>query len=184
MAEDSFLSLARFYQQMDKQWDITAAEYHFECTGCKDNCCTALFFHHSYIEKAYFLKGFQTLAADVQKKILDRAHDYCNKTFRPDAPAKSLKIMCPANDEGKCLLYHYRPMICRLHGLPHEVIRPGSEPVMGKGCPAGGFDRFPYKKFDRTPFYQQMARLEIEFRQASGMSGKIKQSIAQILMSQ
>lgn len=184
MTENSFLSLAELYQQMDKQWDMIAAQYHFKCNGCKDNCCTSLFFHHSFIEKAYFLSGFKTLAADIQEKILDHAHDYCKKTFKSDTPAKSLKIMCPANDNGKCLLYHYRPMICRLHGLPHEVTRPGSELVMGKGCTAGEFDRLPYQKFDRTPFYQQMALLEIEFRQASGMSRKTKQSIAQILMSQ
>ncbi len=176
--------LITLYDRMDSAWEKVAIKYNFNCTGCSDNCCTSLFFHHSFVEKTYFLEGFQTLAPNTQKKIIHRAKVYCQKTFQKDSQIKSLKIMCPVNEDGRCLLYAYRPMICRLHGLPHELSKPGFQPFLGTGCKPGNFNEASYIKFDRTPFYQQMAQIEMSFRQTSGLSGKIKQSIAQMLLSQ
>jgi Fe-S-cluster containining protein len=169
---------------MDNAWDKIAADYHFKCNGCEDNCCKSLFFHHTYIERAYLRHGFNRLDQNKKENILEKAKDYCSKTFFQDGEIKSLKIMCPANENGRCLLYPYRPMICRLHGLPHEFRKPGCRPILGPGCHAGLFDDKPYIKFDRTPFYQQMARIEMVFRRDLNKSGKIKETVAQILVSQ
>ena len=168
---------------MDKAWDVVAAGYGFKCSGCMDNCCTSFFFHHTFIEKAYLLSGLKTLTSGTQKEILSRAETYCNRTFSTGSEAASLRIMCPVNEEGRCLLYPYRPMICRLHGIPHEMKKPGGLPVKGPGCRAGGFDEKPYIAFDRTPFYRQMALLEMDFRKMRHLSGKIKQTVAQMLLS-
>ena len=75
-------------------------------------------------------------------------------------------------------------MICRLHGLPHEFYRPGLQPARADGCNAGNFSKKPYIKFDRTLFYKQMAQIEIEFRQDFNKSGKQKETIAQMIISQ
>jgi len=55
---------------------------------------------------------------------------------------------------------------------------------MGKGCDAGSFNDKPYIKLDRTPFYRQMAQIELAFRQDAKKTGKIKETIAQMLISQ
>ncbi|WP_300457733.1 hypothetical protein [Desulfobacula sp.] len=184
MIDTPFESLVTLYRTMDTAWNEIAAAYHFNCTGCADNCCKSLFFHHTYIERAYLCHGMNTLAHDRQKIILDRAKNYCQETFHQTAETKSLKIYCPANENHRCLLYAYRPMICRLHGLPHELSRPGLKPIISKGCAAGLFDSKPYIRFDRTPFYRQMAQIEMAYRQAGNKTGKIKETIAQMLLSQ
>jgi hypothetical protein len=40
-----------------------------------------------------------------------------------------------------------------------------------------------YLKFDRTPFYFDMAKLENELKQAVGLSGRIKMTIAEMIVS-
>ena len=184
MTNKIFIPIADLYNTMDKTWNKVAADYLFNCTGCEDNCCKSLFFHHTYIEKAYFLHGFNAFNQDKKEKLLIKAKNYCKRTFPQSLEIKSLKIYCPVNENGQCLLYPYRPMICRLHGLPHELTKPGFNPVMGPGCNAGMFDDKAYIKFDRTPFYQQMAQIEITFRQNLNKTGKIKETVAQMLVSQ
>jgi hypothetical protein len=75
-------------------------------------------------------------------------------------------------------------MICRLHGIPYELRKPGQPTVHGPGC--GDFDKQcpdpSYIQFDRTPFYFEMARLENEFKQAAGLTGRIKMTIAEMVM--
>lgn len=183
MTQHTFKPLALLYEKMDQTWNAIADDYGFQCNGCEDNCCRSLFFHHTYIEKAYFLYGLEQLDPDIKKKMTDKAVIYCEKTFPRDSDIRSLKLMCPANEDGRCLLYEYRPMICRLHGLPHELCRPGSKPIKSTGCDAGRFDDKLYIQFDRTPFYQQMAQIEMTFRQLSHHTGKLKETIAQMIVS-
>ncbi|MBC8440693.1 MAG: hypothetical protein H8D87_13565 [Deltaproteobacteria bacterium] len=182
MTDTFFKALKTLYNDMDKTWDKIAAGYNFICNGCKDNCCTSLFFHHTYIEKDYLCHGFNKLDQDQKKTILTRADIYVKKTFSENLKTKALKIICPANENGQCLLYSFRPMICRLHGLPHELCKPGAEPIKGPGCDAGLFDEKSYIKFDRTPFYKQMAQIEMKFRQDFNKTDKIKETIAQMLI--
>lgn len=181
---DMLKSLSNLYQLMDDAWSELAAFYQFQCHGCEDNCCQSLFFHHTLIEKEYLRYGFAQLEPDKKKDILKKAADYSRKTFPASGEIKSLKIMCPLNEKGRCLLYPFRPMICRLHGLPHEIRKSGTTPLMGKGCEAGLFDAKAYIQFDRTPFYQKMAQLEMSFRQKFKKEGKIKETVAQMLLSQ
>ncbi len=181
MTSDQFSILSDIYKAMDKTWDKTASQYGFLCEGCEDNCCKSLFFHHTFIEKAFLLHGFELLAPDIKKEALTRAKTYYSKTFS-DGDSTSLKLMCPLNKEGKCLIYEFRPMICRLHGLPHELHKPGFFPFKGPGCHAGPFDEHPYIPFDRTPFYREIAQVEIQFRQNSDKKGKIKETVAQMLL--
>ena len=128
------------------------------------------------------MHGFNSLDHHIKKQILIRAQDYCKKTFSQTENITSLKIYCPANENTKCLLYRFRPMICRLHGLPHELNRPGAVLVKSPGCNTGMFNDKPYIKFDRTPFYIEMAQIESNFRNIINKTGKIRQTIAQILI--
>jgi Fe-S-cluster containining protein len=182
MTNKLFQQLADIYTTMDRAWDMTASQYGFQCEGCEDNCCTSLFFHHTFIEKAFLIHGVSQLAQDIKKEAQDRAEIYYHKTFPGGEIPASLKLMCPLNQDGRCLVYKYRPMICRLHGLPHELHKPGAAPFKGPGCPAGQFDKAPYIPFDRTPFYKEMATVEMKFRQRTGRVGKIKETVAQMIL--
>jgi len=181
MTQKIFKSLCETYTQMDQAWDTIARNYGFQCNGCNDNCCKSLFFHHTKVEKAYLRHGFSLLDTKTQKKILGNAKNYLEKTFQEAGVEKSKKIMCPVNENGSCLLYPFRPMICRLHGLPHELCRPNASKIMGPGCDAGNFEDKPYIAFDRTPFYREMARIEISFCSTTGQAGRIKETIAHML---
>jgi hypothetical protein len=73
-------------------------------------------------------------------------------------------------------------MICRLHGLPHELHPPGRRVIRGPGCDAGQFATRDYIPFDRTPFYTQMAALEQQFKKQQNRTGPIRQTISQMLL--
>jgi len=183
MTNTAFKTLIDLYTRMDQTWKKVAEAYHFVCNGCEDNCCNSLFFHHTYIEKAYLIHGVSRLDHGRKKAIKDRSDSYLEKIVPDRLNATMLRIPCPLIEDGRCLLYPFRPMICRLHGLPHELCRPGAEKVKGPGCKVGSFDDKPYIKFDRTLFYQQMAQVEIKFRQDFNKTGKINETIAQMLIS-
>jgi Fe-S-cluster containining protein len=182
MRSELFQTLAKIYTDMDKAWDLVASQYGFLCNGCEDNCCKSLFFHHTFIEKAYLLHGFQQLPEDITKTVLALAKTYYTKTFPDGTQETSQKLICPLNREGQCLVYPYRPMICRLHGIPHELHKPGAFPLKGAGCNTGQFDNTPYIPFDRTPFYREMASVEMNFRQENKETGRIKETVAQMLL--
>jgi hypothetical protein len=79
-------------------------------------------------------------------------------------------------------------MICRLHGIPHELQRPGGNLIRNPGCNAF-FDqcrergKTDYIRFDRTPFYRQLAILEQELRRETEYSDKIRLTIAHMLVT-
>ena len=177
-----FTPLSALFDAMDKAWDEIAQTYGFQCQGCEDNCCHSLFFHHTHVEKTYLSYGFSLLEESQRRKILARAAAYCEITFSGPNPV-SRKEPCPLLMNGRCGVYAFRPMICRMHGLPHEIHRPGLPPLKGPGCAAGAFENRSGTPFDRTPFYREMAAVEMAFRQAQGKTGKIKETVAQILLN-
>ena len=183
ITNDFFNELKNLYDRMDSAWDETALTYDFKCNGCEDNCCRSLFFHHTHVEKAYLMHGFKKLDNTVKAAIKKNARQYIEQTFDRSGTAESKKILCPVNKKGKCLLYPYRPMICRLHGLPHQLTRPDGSIIKGTGCNAGQFEAKSYTVFDRTLFYQQMAKTEMAFRNRTSQTGKIKETVAHMILS-
>ncbi len=187
MIPGDFSPLVALFSQMDAAYNRIAAQYGFQCNGCKDNCCRSVFFHHTFVEKAFLLYGFSQMDLKRQKEMRQKGGTYISRTFlgspTQTIPArKSLKLMCPLNQDGRCTLYFFRPMICRLHGLPHQLTRPADKTVVrGPGCTAGKFDDKPYIPFDRTPFYVQMAGIEQSFRKKTGHTRKIRETIAHML---
>ena len=97
----------------------------------------------------------------------------------------SAGLFCPLCQEGRCLLYAYRPMICRLHGIPHELHRPDRAVIYGPGCAV--FSTVAkgkrYIVFDRTEFYRELSGLEQEARAALRLTPKIKMTISQMVVS-
>ncbi len=178
-------NLATIFARMDQAWDRVAATAGFQCNGCEDNCCRTLFYHHTLIEYRYLKKGLGRLPAGDLEKIRQRAEKVIRLTKQADSCGQPAKAMCPLNEKGRCRLYQYRPMICRLHGIPHGMQRPDGRRIEGPGC--DDFYRQCGAKghpvLDRTPHYMAMARLEQQLREAAGYAGKIKMTIAQIILA-
>lgn len=104
--------------------------------GCSE-CCRGLF--DITLLDAWFLKtGFDRLEEstkrDVLSKVSKRLHSLQSAwpeldqpyflNIRPEEEWEKLmpdedETPCPLlSDAGECLLYEYRPMTCRLHGIP------------------------------------------------------------------
>jgi Fe-S-cluster containining protein len=179
-----FSRLEAIFEEMDRKYNEVAESYGFKCRGCEDNCCLTRFYHHTHLEYLYVRRGFDNLDPLDQGTLLTRALEVCRQAEMADKKGLPVRQMCPLNQNGMCAIYHYRPMICRMHGIPHELRKPGRSAVHGPGC--GDFDhQHPgksYVRFDRTPFYFEMARLENEFKQVAGLSGRIKLTIAEMIM--
>jgi len=179
-----FDRLQNIFAEMDRKYGIAAQSYGFQCRGCEDNCCQTRFYHHTYLEYLLIRKGFDHLDSSDRSAIRVKAEEVCRQTESADDKGVPLRLMCPLNIDGMCTLYRYRPMICRLHGIPHELQKPGQPVVHGPGC--GVFDEQcsekPYFKFDRTQFYFEMARLENDFKLAAGFTGRIKLTIAEMIL--
>jgi hypothetical protein len=179
-----FEELSALYADMDHAYIESATYYGFQCIGCTDNCCLTRFYHHTHLEYLYLLSGFFKLGLDRQEEILSRAGSVNRQTLAAESQGSTPRVMCALNEKGACILYAYRPMICRLHGIPHELRTPGKQTVFGPGCEE--FVRHcgdkAYKTFDRTPFYLGLADLEHRFKQQSGFSEKFKKTISEFFL--
>ncbi|MGD9975695.1 MAG: YkgJ family cysteine cluster protein [Desulfatirhabdiaceae bacterium] len=170
-------------QKMDHAYDMAAAHYGFVCTGCDDNCCRTRFYHHTLVEYSYLYFGMQQMEPGQQADIRDRAAEYVRIEDHRELSDATEKPWCPLNDQGRCQLYAYRPMICRLHGLPHELNTPGKGRKTGPGCNAF-FDRCGHQSdypLDRTPLYHELADIERSARQLIRYPDKIRMTIARMI---
>jgi len=180
-----FDRLQCIFAVMDRQYAEASKHYGFHCKGCEDNCCRTRFYHHTYLEYLYIHAGLKKLGNQRQRELQSRAAVVCRESAKADNKAMPVRLMCPLNSDGLCTLYRYRPMICRLHGISHELRKPGQNVIRGPGCEMFDLQCSDkrYLKFDRTPFYFDMAKLESELKQTVGLSGRIKMTIAEMIIA-
>ncbi len=132
----------------------TVERLHGELIPCKQGChdCCSVYFQLHLIEAFTVSAIFrQTLSPETQTRVLARAEmaeplfvdaqaalqsigtgDTNDRGDRVDA-ASRLKIPCPLNEHGSCVLYEHRPITCRLYGTPQNI---GDRVV---SCPRTGF---------------------------------------------
>jgi hypothetical protein len=179
------LPLKTVFDKMEQAYRSAAACYAFSCSGCRDNCCRSTFYHHTFLEYCYLHEGFCGLDPTRQAEVIASAQEVCRTAGGSKAGGRAVRPMCPLNIASRCLLYGHRPMICRLHGIPHEFRLPGKELIRGAGCRT--FDercgQKQYYPFDRTSFYVQMAELEQAFKQQAGIQSKLKLTVAEMICS-
>lgn len=175
--------LARLFEQMDRAYTLSAGRHGFVCNGCDENCCRTRFFHHTLLEYAYIHYGLRQLPGKTRQEIRQRARHVIGQAARVPDTGQSTGMMCPLNQDDRCMLYPYRPMICRLHGIPHILHRPDGRHQVGPGC--GEFVRqcasADSGRLDRTPLYFRMAGLEQQVRRHIGFKERINLSIAQVI---
>ncbi|WP_373500000.1 hypothetical protein [Desulfococcus sp.] len=177
--------LKTLYADMDAAYRAAADHYGFHCDGCTDNCCLTRFYHHTHLEYRFLEEGFRALSSEDREGMRTRAEAARRDAAAADKEQALVRVMCPVNEGGRCRLYAFRPMICRLHGIAHELRLPGRPATRGPGCEA--FTRQTagrgYHPFDRTPFYREMALLENELKQTAGIASRLKRTVSEMIVT-
>lgn len=177
--------MEKLYEDMQKAYDDVAAHYgSFSCGGCTDNCCTQRFFHHTLAEYRYLKEGLmEALSVDPElvRSMLIKARVVVDTYQKEAESGEILPLMCPANFEGLCRLYKHRPMICRLHGLPHRYRRPDGREERGTGCARfEGMHKTDWT-VNRSRLYTDLAAVEADVRRASGFRGRYALTTAEMI---
>ena len=181
---DALFRLAALYEEMDAAYSAVAQNYGFLCRGCEDNCCRTRFYHHTVIEAAGLLTGYRGLPESQRTFGIERAHAYCQALKASARHDRPLRHLCPLNIDDRCLLYRQRPMICRLHGIPHIMRHPMRGLITGTGCHMfeASCNQTAGHTLDRTPLYTAMAALEKSLRQASGIESPVRLTVAEMIL--
>ena len=186
--QDYLREVAQLFAEMDGAYEAMAQRLGFVCHGCQDNCCRSLFFHHTLVEFFWLHAGLAELDHAQRDGIHSRAVAVAAFEVTGHPAEDKRRPMCPLNNDERCMLYAYRPMICRLHGIPHELRPPNGRNQVGPGCDAYYqlMDRPDPKAFrlDRTPWYKALAELEQRLRGLMGFNAKIKMTIAQMILQE
>ena len=158
--------LAKLYLQMEEEYERVASTLSFSCADCPDNCCDSYFLHHTLLEWAYLWEGMRALGEEKRQQVISRAADHVVSAERALAANERPVVMCPLNEEGRCILYRHRLMICRMHGVPSAMVRPDGKRLTFPGCfrcqeVVARIDG-EVPEVDRTDFYRQLAGMEHE----------------------
>lgn len=179
--------LERIYFEMEAAYNSVAAELRFSCQRCPDNCCDSYFLHHTYIEWSYLWVGIAELEPETQKEIIERAREYILASETAIQQDERPQVMCPLNNQGLCLLYKHRLMVCRTHGVPAVISRPDGKQLKFPGC-FRCQERVAEQLVDpphveRTEMLRALAILENEFlQQKRHLYPKVRLTIAQMLV--
>ena len=181
---DTCARLKKLYEQIDFVYRKMATQSEFSCEGCDGaKCCTVDLIVHTFAEMLYMRRGLGALSPSKRLEINKRSKQIVDLKHLDSRGQLYRDSVCAANFEGKCGIYEYRPMICRLAGVPHFIDKPGGERIFGTGCARFEDSRARknyVEKIDRTPFYKKLAELEIEAVNAQGRRTK-SLTIAEIL---
>ncbi|MBW1821978.1 MAG: dual specificity protein phosphatase family protein, partial [Deltaproteobacteria bacterium] len=109
--------------------------------GLESSECCLQYFDLQFIEIIYLSNMMnRILTSDLRTEAIHRAGEVCKKTrgmkarlcgkgYDHDKDKKALietyvreKILCPLSKESKCCLFEYRPIRCRLHGVPDGTV--------------------------------------------------------------
>lgn len=182
--DELVLLLEELYRRIDSAYSQAAAHVGFSCQGCDgEKCCTVDLTLHTFVEAAYLRRGYEELDAQRRRDILDRcAAMMAAKADDPIGPGYR-DSPCVLNVGGLCATYDHRPMICRLAGIPHQFRRPDGSTLEAGGCPRYETEILPtytHLRIDRTPFYREMAEIEIKAVRSAGFRAP-SHTIAEIL---
>ncbi|MFC1892023.1 YkgJ family cysteine cluster protein [Thermodesulfobacteriota bacterium] len=144
------------------------------CVTCKQHCsdCCNAVFGLFLIEAAYIKQHFDKLDTNIKKQALLRSDksdmeirqlENKLKTFENDPKMRDYtlakeRIRCPLlDDEQNCILYSFRPITCRVYGIPTAI--------QGKGrvCGKAQFEKGKqYPTFDLDGAYKRLYTLSKE----------------------
>jgi len=126
--------IAGLYARMEEDYNKVARALGFSCVGCPDNCCDSYFQHHTYAEWAYLWRGLRMMSDEKQEKIRQWAVKFREKSRQAESRGERPQVMCPLNENGLCVLYAHRLLVCRTHGVPARMRRPDGQILRFPGC--------------------------------------------------
>lgn len=181
--------LRKIYQAMEEEYDEVARRLEFSCKGCPDNCCDSYFLHYTYVEWVYLWQGMRQLSLQKQQEIIDRARRVVRQYADELALERRPVVMCPLNEEGLCVLYPFRLLVCRTHGVPATMTRPDGRRLTFPGCfrcqnivDERKSEAGKIPMVERTPLLRQLALLENDLVQDHrDRCPKIRMTIAEML---
>jgi Fe-S-cluster containining protein len=151
-----------------------------ECIKCKPHCsdCCHALFGLFLIEAVYIKRHFEELERKKRRAALlggnkaDRDLKKLEKKMHKSGGASEMgteslakeRIRCPLLDDQKeCILYPYRPITCRVYGIPTSI--QGKARVCGK---AGFKKGESYPAFDLDGAYKKLYSLSKELLKGVG----------------
>ena len=165
------------------------AEEHESCIKCDlhcSDCCHAVF-GLFLIEAAYVREHFEQMKDHAMQEALDRCEraerdmERLQKrleAFEDDPQMRHYtlakeRVRCPLlDDQDECVLYHRRPITCRLYGIPTRI--QGKARVCGKSGFKQG-EKYPI--FDLDAIYGKLYVLSRELVEAAGQKDSEKASL-------
>ncbi|TKB26273.1 hypothetical protein FCL47_11105 [Desulfopila sp. IMCC35006] len=181
--------LEYIYHKLQLEYERVAEALDFTCTGCPDNCCDSYFQHHTYAEWAHLWLGIRRLEPEVQLSLIARAKSYLEQCEQALAAGQRPQVMCPLNDEGRCVVYQHRLLVCRTHGVPATLTRPDGRTFQFPGCfrcqeIVENLDKNELPvPVERTLLLQRLALLENELLDNKRhLLPKVKMTIAEMLV--
>jgi len=174
--------LSEVFRAIDAAYNTALQHYNFKCDGCADNCCATKFHHHTVIEELFLAEGLKKFDRDKLGAVISRAR---NVAEAHNSSPEDVRIMCPLNENGLCIVYEHRPMICRIHGVPYELFR-NFKMEYGEGCYRFIAEKETAPKghrINRTNFYLEIAQLERQVREKLNFSGRYKKTTAEMVLS-
>lgn len=154
---------------------------HGDFVRCRVNCtdCCHAVFELFPIEAVYLHQHFnQCLKRNERREILRRAEkSFLEMVKIKEAPrdGKSellqiaeARIRCPLlSGEGRCFLYEYRPITCRLYGIPTAIRG------VGHTCPKSGFEKgVIYPTVNLDLIHERLFALSVELMGPSGEAAR------------
>ena len=175
--------LAALYADMDRCYADVAARYGLNCRGCTQSCCLTLFYHHTLLEFTALWEAVRRIDAEARSTIRNRAAAYRLALEASAGQAAPFRHPCPLEHDGRCRLYAQRPMICRLHGVPHILHHPVKGAITGPGCHACQISPAEASPLERTSLYAALAGLERSARAAVGFIQPLRLTIADMIIA-
>ena len=149
--------------------------------GCTE-CCLAPF-DLSLVEALYMRKAFHALARrerrEIERRLRKYEKDWQTRVPKPATPfvLSTVRLRCPfLNHKSLCTVYEYRPVTCRLYGLPLEI--EGETYV----CPQSGFE--PGKTYPTVLFSEVMRRLSEISEKILPRGGGLRVSLVGVIRGQ
>lgn len=172
-------------QEVD-EWFESCLAQHSGAIACHHGCseCCRGLFDITLLDALYLKRGFDLLPTAVQLEVQVKAAGRLNElsTNWPDftrpwtlnhIPESDWDAMMPEEDEtpcpllsdrGDCLVYAYRPMTCRLNGIP--MIDTSGEELFDEWCNLNFVDSDPIGLLDiRHPFKELFTQELFLFRE-------------------
>jgi len=179
-----FRELEELFSEVDRQFVEVRRKYPREVRcrrGCTD-CCYAPF-DLSLVEALYLGRAFRRLPRrerrEVERRLQKYEKDWEKRVPKPVTPfvLSTVRLRCPfLNDKGQCVVYEWRPITCRIYGLPLSI--EGETYV----CPRSRFE--PGRTYPTVIFSEVLRRLSEISEKVLPKGGNLRVSLIGVVRGQ